>query len=129
MTRYAALILAFAASACAASNGPSARQEEKLSFRPVGEAVSCVPLTSIRQTRVLDDRTIDFLLIGDRRLRNTLPVSCSGLRQDSGITYSTSLARLCNVDTFTVIRPLGGTVLPGATCGLGAFQPVERVTR
>ncbi len=84
-----------------------------------------MPIASIRQTRVLDDRTIDFVLLRGERLRNTLPLSCPGLRFQDGIGYSTSLSRLCSVDTVTVLQNIGG-LQPGATCGLGVFQPVTR---
>ena len=115
-------------SACSAQTlAPAQRgQAERLAYAPAGEARDCVPLASIQQTRVLDDRTIDFVLAGGERVRNTLPLSCPGLGYDDGIGYSTSLSRLCSVDTFTVLDNIGG-LRPGATCGLGRFQPVTRV--
>ena len=115
-------------SACSAQTlAPAQRgQAERLAYSPSGEKEDCVSIASIRETRVLDDRTIDFVLTGGERLRNSLPISCPGLRYDDGIAYSTSLSRLCSVDTFTVLENIGGP-RPGATCGLGRFQPVSRV--
>ena len=91
--------------------------------RIVGPAEDCVTLTSIRNTRVRDDRTIDFYLTGRRVLRNTLPNSCPGLGFEDGFSYRTSLNRLCSVDIIAVRRTGGSGV--GPSCGLGPFQPIE----
>ncbi len=131
MTRRTPFVLLLALAACAAPvAGPADRDRaELLAYAPAGKPVSCVPIASIRETRVLDDRTIDFVLAGGERLRNTLPVGCPGLSRDDGIAYSTSLSRLCDVDIFTVLDRGGGGPLPGASCGFGPFQPVRRMDR
>ncbi len=115
---------------CAAFGGSPAErdQAERLAYTPSGQAVSCVPLSQIRETRVLGSDTIDFLLKGGERLRNTIPNGCPGLGIGDGITYSTSLSQLCNVDVFTVLQR-GGGLIRGASCGLGSFQPVSKVAR
>lgn len=130
MIRSLAVALPFLAAGCAALGpSPAARSEaEKLSFAPQGEPASCVPIARIRETRVLDDSTIDFVLIDRTRLRNTLPIACPGLSVEDSISYSTSLSRLCSVDTVTVLHRAGG-LQPGATCGLGEFQPVRAIAR
>lgn len=91
---------------------------------PAGEPVNCVQTPQIRSTRVVDDKTIDFDMGGGRILRNTLPHSCPSLGFEKAFAYSTSIARLCNVDIITVIRQ-GGGPMRGASCGLGVFQPVK----
>ena len=120
------------ASACAPlAGGPAAHDRaEKLAYQPTrAQPERCVQITNIRETRVLDDSTIDFMLRGGGRLRNTLPVGCPGLRFEDGISYSTSLSRLCNVDIVTALNRTGGGLQRGASCGLGIFQPVAKVVR
>ena len=90
--------------------------------RAVGEPEQCVTLISIRDTKVRDDRTIDFFLRDGRVLRNHLPNRCPGLGFDESFSYSTSTGQLCSVDTIRVHNASG---IQGAACGLGMFQPVE----
>lgn len=91
-----------------------------------GQAVAgtqdCVELSRIREAKVQDDQTIDFVMIDGRTLRNTLPYRCPQLGFERAFTYSTSISRLCRVDTITVINQ-GGGIRTGATCGLGDFVP------
>ncbi len=88
-----------------------------------GEPVPCVDIVRIRESRVRDDRTIDFVLTDGAILRNTLPNRCPGLGFERAFSYATSLSRLCNVDVITVVNQ-GGGIRRGASCGLGMFQPV-----
>ncbi|WP_253185875.1 hypothetical protein [Novosphingobium sp. NDB2Meth1] len=92
---------------------------------PTGKAVTCIPITSIRESRVRDDWTIDFRTGGDTWYRNTLPNRCSNLGFERSFSYATSLAQLCNVDIITVFRNGGGPTGPLGSCGLGMFQPVK----
>lgn len=89
---------------------------------------SCVELSRIRESRVVDDRTIDFVLRDGSVLRNTLPSSCPQLGFEKAFTYSTSIARLCSVDIITVINQ-GGGIRTGASCGLGKFTPYTPVPK
>ena len=88
-----------------------------------GEAVSCVPLIQIRETRVRNDRTIDFLMTGRKVYRNTLPSSCPSLGFEQRFSYATSLSQLCSTDIITVLYQ-APYLTAGASCGLGQFQPV-----
>ncbi len=96
--------------------------------RPVGEPKNCVSTHQIRTTKIIDDATIDFKMVGGKTYRNTLPYSCSGLRRDDAFSYRTSTSQLCNVDIIRVVENYGGRLQEGAGCGLGKFQQVERVT-
>ncbi|WP_039996589.1 hypothetical protein [Sphingomonas sanxanigenens] len=91
--------------------------------KETGAAVSCIPLRSIRETRVHGDQVIDFHMNGKKVYRNTLPYSCPQLGFEERFSYSTSLSQLCSQDIITVLRT--APVSPGASCGLGRFQPVE----
>ena len=90
---------------------------------PVGEAVSCVSLRSIRSTQVHGNSTIDFHMNGGKVYRNTLPLSCPSLGFEERFLYKTSLSQLCSVDIITVLQSPG--LSRGASCGLGKFQPVK----
>lgn len=89
-----------------------------------GAPVNCVPITNIRETRVIDDQTIDFRMNNNQIYRNTLPNSCPGLRMERSFSYATSQSQLCNVDIITVLHT-SGAPYRGASCGLGQFTPVK----
>lgn len=91
--------------------------------RIVGEPVSCIPLFNARDSKVRDDRTIDFMRTSREGWRNTLPNSCPGLASQNGFTYQTSLSQLCSVDIIYVLETAGG-LRRGAGCGLGKFVPI-----
>lgn len=95
---------------------------------PSGKAVNCVHLRQIQHTRVRDDRTIDFHMINGKIYRNTLPNSCPGLGFEEKFSYKTSLSQLCNVDIITVLYSTGGGLDRGASCGLGKFQPMTKIS-
>jgi hypothetical protein len=127
----AALALLAAAAAPAlsgAASGVEGDRDRVPTAAPAGPPVTCVNLQQIRQTRVRDDRTIDFMMRGGRVYRNTLPHGCPGLGFEERFAYRTSLSRLCSVDTITVLRS-GGSLSSGASCGLGKFQPVTLAKR
>ncbi len=90
-----------------------------------GEAVSCVQLQNIRETKVVDDSTIDFVMRDGKYYRNNLPNSCPQLGFERAFSYSTSISQLCSVDIITVLQQ-GGGIRRGASCGLGKFTPIEK---
>jgi len=92
---------------------------------PVGEAVPCVSIVGLR-SEVRSDRVIDFTA-GRRAWRNTLPASCPALGFERRFSYATSLSQLCSSDIITVLQ--GPGIQPGASCGLGKFQPIARPER
>ena len=112
---------ALALSACSAKMDDQTRPSKAPAARVVGEARSCLPINQVSQSRVHDDRTIDFR-VGSRTYRNTLPQSCPSLGFEEAFTYSTSLSQLCSTDIITVVLQGGGPRL-GASCGLGTFAP------
>lgn len=118
---------ALALSGCAAQGGSGndGHGKDVPAARIVGKAVSCIPITSIRESRVRDDWTIDFRTDGNRWYRNTLPNRCNGLGFERAFSYSTSLSQLCGVDIITVISNTGSGPLTRGSCGLGDFTPVE----
>jgi len=115
-------LLALAAIALAA---PASAKQDKDAWKaaqPSGKPVSCIPLNQIRESRVRDNQTIDFYMSGKRVYRNALPNSCPQLGFEKRFAYKTSLSQLCSTDIITVLIEPG--ITPGASCGLGQFQPV-----
>lgn len=110
-----------------AAAAPAADRDRVPDATPAGPAVSCVNLTQIRETRVRDDRTIDFVMRGGQVYRNTLPHGCPELGFERRFGYETSLSQLCSVDIITVLRV--SPISRGASCGLGNFQPVTLAKR
>ena len=111
---FAAVLLAGVASAAKVAAPPPV---------VIGEPLNCVLLQNIRETRVVDDRTIDFIMRDRKVLRNTLPNSCPQLGFERAFSYSTSINQLCSVDIITVLYSTP-VLQRGASCGLGPFQPV-----
>ncbi len=108
----------------AAATVADARGREIPAATPTGDAVTCLPLTSIRETRVRSDSVIDFYTRGGKVYRNTLPNSCPSLGFEERFAYQTSLSQLCSVDIITVLYS-SPNLQRGASCGLGQFQPVQ----
>ena len=107
-----------------ASGQQTSRQNNPVTVKVVGEPQSCVQLAQIRETKVRDDWTIDFIAGGDRVWRNTLTARCPGLRSQNGFTYVTALSQLCSTDIVYVLETAGG-LHRGPACGLGQFVPVR----
>lgn len=111
-----------------ATTAGAAREKGPPPATPAGEATDCVSLSNIREARVRDDRTIDFIMRNGTVYRNTLAFSCPQLGFEQSFSYKTSLSRLCSVDIITVLQHAGG-IRTGASCGLGTFQPVKLLPR
>ncbi len=95
--------------------------------RVTGEAESCIDASRIRTTRVHDDRTIDFEMIGNTTYRSTLPYKCPRLGFEEAISYDVRGGQLCSTDIVYVLNTIGGGAQRGAACGLGEFVPVELI--
>jgi hypothetical protein len=104
-----------------------AREKNVVAMQAVGKPVDCVSTYQIRDTKIIDDRTIDFKMSGGKTLRNTLPYSCPSLKYEERFSYRLSTGQLCSVDVIRVLNSYGGHLQEGAACGLGQFQPVEKV--
>lgn len=89
-----------------------------------GPAVHCIALSSISESHVQDDWTIDFRVGTRQWYRNTLPQRCNSLGTYRTFSYATSLSQLCNTDIITVLETGGPGSGPRGSCGLGDFQPV-----
>lgn len=109
--------------AVAGNNQPDAMDD---GFEKIGAPENCVNRSQIRSTNVVDDRTIDFKMVGGKVYRNTLPNRCPGLGFEEAFSYRTSINQLCNVDIIRVLRNFGGRIDEGTACGLGKFQQIRK---
>lgn len=124
--RIACTILA---TACTSYALPALADGEGKTYelRPAGEPVNCITAHRIDYTRVKDDKTIDFYMLGNDIYRNTLPHKCPSLGFEERFSYKLSTSQLCSVDIIYVLHSFGGGLQQGAGCGLGQFQPMEKV--
>jgi len=95
---------------------------EDLAFDREGE--QCILTRAIRDTQIIDDRTILFRMRGGVVYVNNLTNNCRGLRRERRFSYSPTVGRLCNVDAIRVIESFGGVIQEGIACGLGSFYPI-----
>ncbi len=121
---YLAALLAAVASG--ATSGSSSKKAAA-PVRSVGEPIDCVTTYAIRDTKIIDDRTIDFKMSGGKTYRNVLPYSCSGLRSEERFSYRPTNSKLCSIDIIRVLNSYSGNLQEGAGCGLGKFQLVEKI--
>jgi len=90
---------------------------------PIGKPITCLRLSDISETRFHGDQVIDFVLLGGKVYRNTLPYSCPSLGFEQRYLHKSWSGDICSVDTITVLQSPG--LSHGATCGLGEFQEVK----
>ena len=86
-------------------------------------AERCLPVHTIRRTKVVDNQNILFYTYTRKVYINHLPHTCTDLTMGDTFKYATSQSQLCNVDTITVLHETGSGWIPGASCGLGMFEP------
>lgn len=86
----------------------------------------CVLVSLIDETDAVDDQNLIFRMRGDKVYRNHLPRKCPGLERENRIAYEARSARLCSIDTITVLEQgFGRGLQDGFTCRLGAFIPLS----
>lgn len=89
------------------------------------DMVNCVSLPRVDRTEVVDENTILFYMRDDTIYRNNLPHSCPGLNFEERFMYRVTQNQLCSIDVITIIDDLGFGFVPGASCGLGKFEPIS----
>jgi hypothetical protein len=107
-----------------AGNAPMSGGKHVPVATPNGKPLSCVSISSLGDSEVRDDWTIDFHSGGKQWYRVTLPQRCNGLGTYRSFKYETSLSELCNTDIITVMEYGGPGGGPRGSCGMGMFQPV-----
>jgi len=89
------------------------------------ESERCINTSRIRNTHVVDDKTILFYMRGGDVYRNTLRFDCPGLKRENRFSYRVTANRLCGVDSIRVLESFGGNLTPGVSCGLTEFYPIS----
>lgn len=122
-------VMALGASQVASAEEAGMDKDEKApieGYTDTGETRNCLPTYRIRNTRVLDNKTILFRMDGRDYYVNRLPRNCPGLKIEGGFGYTLrGLNDLCHTDSITVLSDIGG----GATCMLGKFDRVEKTPK
>lgn len=98
-------------------------------YEKTGKERTCIQVSRIGSTKVIDDYNILFKMKGRKAYLNTLPYRCPRLGYERAFSYALSINQLCNVDLITVFDPTSSIV--GATCGIGKFveykkKPIEK---
>jgi hypothetical protein len=109
--------------------GEKTSPDDGYAIKAVGEPKSCVNLSSIRSTDVIDSQTIDFKMNNGEIYRNNLPGKCSGLAFEEAFSYKTSTNQLCSVDIIRVLDTTAGGLSTRGGCGLGKFQQIEKIPK
>jgi hypothetical protein len=92
-----------------------ARAEEPFDRTPV----TCIIVSRVDYTKIVDEQTVLFYLPGDRVFRNRLHNGCPSLDRDDTIGYGVTpsrLARLCAGDLINTEEGVG--------CRVGPFEPI-----
>ena len=111
---------------CTASTQDNADPADKApAVKTIGESLSCIPRSQVRQSVVRSDQIIDFEMRSGKVYRVTMPSRCPGLGFERAFTYQTSIDQLCGADIIYVLTNVGGNVQRGAGCSLAPFVPVE----
>ena len=92
------------------------------------EVRNCVDLMRIDHTAIVDDDTILFYMNNGQVFRNDLQHRCPTLGSEERFMYRVALSQLCDIDVITVLSDVGFGFMPGASCGLGKFQPIDEQT-
>jgi hypothetical protein len=114
---------------------PSFAQEPATSSPAAPKTTSCIQLSQIERTDILDDQTMIFHMRGKKAWKNKLPFKCPRLKFEGRYLFKTSINSICNTDIITVLFQTGGGVAglqEGASCGLGTFEeftPPPRKTK
>jgi hypothetical protein len=120
-TRLPVLLLALSAGASLAQDDGN---EVDAPDEPDLQTEHCVRINDIDAIDIVDADTLIFRMRGDKVYRNELPHRCPGLRPHDTLMYRSSVGRLCSVDVVTVLEDWGFGFAPGASCGLGMFEPI-----
>lgn len=122
MRRLAVIVMLL----CGAVAAEEEAAESDAEALEVPGTLDCVSLARIDRTRVVNDSTILFYMLGPDVYVNNLPRRCNGLKRTDAFSYETSIGRLCNVDIIRGLRNFGGQFVPGVACGLGKFVPITQ---
>ena len=121
--RLKQIIIASAAALLVGGGGAKSAAAQE----PSTQAKSCVYLSDIDHTKIVDEHTILFYLRNRTILQNSMREPCYGLNAKPRLAYgSESMKRLCMGNTITLLSDLSlGRVAASNLCRLGMFLPVN----
>ena len=91
------------------------------SYEKTGEAMTCLPLHSVRDTDVVDDYALLVETNGAVYL-NELNGRCAGLAREERYSRQSSTNSMCRGDIIRVVNSFGHTL---GSCSLGAFEKLK----
>ncbi|HEX7063287.1 MAG TPA: hypothetical protein VF200_15045 [Woeseiaceae bacterium] len=115
----------FALVVLAGFGAPAAAQDEEDGERNM-DAIHCVSIRGIDAIDIVDARNLVFRMRNGDVYRNRLPRQCPGLRRNGTLMYRSSVGQLCSIDIITVLENRSFGFFPGASCGLGMFEPITK---
>ena len=83
--------------------------------------VRCLSLNRVKNTKIISKQHIAFYTRDGAVYVNKLPRKCHSLSNHKSFAYRTTVGKLCDLDTITVIDNFGGSFNLGPSCGLGQF--------
>ena len=86
----------------------------------------CIDSRRISSTQIIDQQNILFTMRDRTIYHNELPRKCPGLRRGKTFSYRTTISRLCNTDSITLLDTFGMGMTRGPSCGLGKFRPITQ---
>ena len=120
----AAVAAIIAAGFCAGALARPNKAEETLSkYEKTGETVSCLSLSSVRDTDVIDDYSMLIKANGEMYL-NEMNGRCIGLGRERRYTHNSSLGKMCRGDIIQVIDSFGAH---SGSCSLGDFEKLTEI--
>jgi hypothetical protein len=99
------------------------------SSQEAAAAQTCVYMSDVRRTAILDDNNILFYMRNGTVYQNRLRATCFMLKSANRFTYgSSAMRRLCLGDLIQVLpdASFGGAPFPTATCPLGNYLPIDK---
>lgn len=120
----AGALVAGAGAAQAADRSPAAQLARATAGRVAGTPVSCIDLSAIRSTRIIDRTAIVYELTGNRIYVNRPAAGAELLRDGLALITDTHTSQLCNVDIVRLYDT--GARMPSGTIGLGEFVPYTK---
>jgi len=92
----------------------------------------CILVRAIKDTDIVDDKTILFHMRGGKIYRNNLDHKCRGLKREESFMYEVHTGRLCDIDIIKVVDDFSRvtsngvrTQMIGTSCFLGKFYPIS----
>lgn len=96
------------------------KEEVLAGYDRSGEMMNCVSLPLIKQSRILDNKTILLESTGHTAYLNELPFECPQLKMMDAYAHKTSINSMCSMDLITVIDTTVDQRL--GSCPLGKFE-------